>query len=175
MRPKAGFTLLEMMVALVVASLVVAIAARVHSALLDAGARIEAAREAVDRAANGRRLLSGLLGGVEIGSPASRFEGSARRAVFSAWWNDEQGRWSRARCGLELDQSRLVLHLGSARAVVLADSLVAGAIDYLSEPGERSPWLRAFESQLLVPAALRLRLQRGEQVDTLLFMIWSRG
>ena len=174
MRASRGFTLIEVLVALLVGSLLVLLAQRIFAGVADAASAAGRARQSADRAANGRRMLSRLFGSARIGTPGTVFDGDHDRVTLSAWWSEARG-WAVARrCRLALDGPRLVIADLETEPVVLADSVDAVAFDYLPVRGERAPWLTRFQSQLLLPLAVRLRLARGERVDTFVFAFGVR-
>jgi hypothetical protein len=174
MRTSTGFTLVETLAALLVGSLLVFLAQRIFAGIADAAAAVSRARQGSDRAANGRRGLNRLFGSVLSGSPSTVFDGARDQVTLSAWWSDERG-WSvRRRCRVVLEGSQLVVDGLESEPVLLADSVDGVAIEYLPARGARAPWLTRFQSQLLLPQAVRMRLARGERVDTLLFYLGVR-
>jgi prepilin-type N-terminal cleavage/methylation domain-containing protein len=175
MRDRRGFTLAEVMVALAIGALVLMLAREVYAGMAEATYRAAQARLGSDRLANGRRLLALLVGSARIGSEQDVFDGTPTRLVFSAWWIDQHGWRVRRRCQLSLSGDKLVLDGLSSEPLILLDSVRSGTFEYLPDRGERVPWLRGFQSQLLLPAALRVRIRRGERVDTLLLTTGERG
>jgi hypothetical protein len=126
-------------------------------------------RQRSDRETNARRALNRLFGSVLIGTPRTVFDGDRDRMTVSAWWSDERGWPVRRRCQMALDGNRLVIDGLEVEPLVLADSVDAVAFEYLPVRGAQAPWLTRFQSQLLLPQAVRMRLARGERVDTFLF------
>jgi len=175
MHSRSGFTLVEMVVTLAVGAVLVLLTQRMYAGITDAAVRAAQARSATDRRANGRHLVSLLLASASIGSTRDLFDGTTTKLEFDTWWIEEHGWRVRRRCALQLDGSRLLLRGLDSVPLVLGDSIEAGMMEYLPERGEAVPWLRAFQSQLLLPVAVRLRVRRGERVDTLLFTTGERG
>ena len=175
---RRGFTLIEVMVAMLVTSLVALTANRICAAALDGGARVRTAQRELDRRGNAYLLLRDAFLSLDIGAEGSDgFLGRAGELRFSAWlpvadgWNERrtvdlvgaEGRWL----------LRGALH---ARPVVLADSVADVRFDYLLEPGLDARWVQEWESPVSAPLAVRIRLGRaGGAVDTLLYLIKARG
>lgn len=175
-----GFTLLELMLALVIGGLLVLTAARLFAVAADTGAALRRARQRTDHDANAREWLTTALGSLEVGAAGTTgFQGDSARMTFSAWVPTAAGWMERRSVALAFANGRLT---GSAEGtVVLADSLRAGAFDYQSEYGDGTTWLAGWQSPVSAPIAVRIRLVRSTadperlDVDTLVFQIGGRG
>lgn len=177
MHRERGFTLVEVLVALVIAAIVVTLAQKVFASATEGVATLLAARRALDRSANARRLLKVTFLSLEIGSVGgTAFDGGPDRAAFSAWELTDGGWFELRRIELAVQDSQLVLRLRSNREIALEDSVVALSVDYLLRPGADARWARRWVSPGSAPLAVRLRIAGlAGAVDTLLFLIGSRG
>lgn len=170
----AGFTLIEVMVALALAGLAVLAAHRLFAGVVDGVQRLAEARRTLDREANARALLSHLITGADVdqGHP---FQGQPQQVAFTAWCTDRVGRAVRKRLRVRAEGGALVLYGLYAEPVHLADSVTAVGFDYLLQLGAGERFVREWYSGASAPAALRLRLTRGATTDTLLLLVGSRG
>ncbi|MEK7668876.1 MAG: prepilin-type N-terminal cleavage/methylation domain-containing protein [Gemmatimonadota bacterium] len=172
----AGFTLVEVTVALLLAALVVLLAHRIYGGVLDASRRLAAAREDLDREANARRLLASLVGSLAIGSSdAGGFSGGVSGVSFSAWHVGGRGWPELCRVTVGARDGALAVNGLADEALRLADSVVGLEVEYLLDLGADARWMRAWESALSAPAALRLRIAHPARTDTLLFIVGPRG
>lgn len=191
MMRRAGFTLIEVLVALVVASLVVLLAHRTYGEVAGLSGRIAEHRLAHDRAMNARRLLAAAFGSLDVAvAQNAGFEGREGKVTFTSWRADAAGTWRRVRVQVLLiapqdaDSARLVAVLtpvvphGAAAGdtLVLDPSATGLALDYLLDFGADAAWVRQWLSPVSAPVGVRLRIGRaGGGVDTLLFAIGERG
>lgn len=181
-RPSAhsGFTLIELMLALVIGGLLVLTAGRLFSVAADAGGALGRARHRSDAEANGREWLTTTLGSLEVGAAGtSGFQGDSAGMSFSAWVPVASGWMERRAVSLSISNGRLS---GSAEGdVLLGDSLRSGAFDYETEYGDGVVWLSGWRSPMSAPIAVRIRLTRPTldpehpRTDTLVFRIGGRG
>ena|SRR2546425_3173750 len=175
MRGSEGFTLLEVIVALALGAMVVLLAHRMFAAVMDGSIRLSDTGAALDREANARRLLTQLVGSLDVGQPESGdFNGEPQRAAFSAWYPGPEGWPERRRVTLEADRNALVVSVGG-ESIVLADDVEALDLDYLLDYGADAPWLRTWQSPVSAPLAIRARITYRRQADTLLLIIGPRG
>ena len=162
-----GFTLIEVLVALTLGSMVVLMVHQAFGATSDLSARLDQARSAHRARMNATARLTQLFGSVAVGTAGSAgFQGGRESAEFTT----EAGqpvRISVAEGWLILQQRR-----GGADSLLTADEI---AFDYLLSHGAESSWVREWHSPVSAPLAARLRLKRAESVDTLLFFIGPRG
>jgi prepilin-type N-terminal cleavage/methylation domain-containing protein len=180
LRPGRGFTLVEVLVALVVTALVVLVAHRVFAVTIDAAHRLEAARADLDRKMNARRLLAAAFLSLDIGEGAGDFEGHSDRVAFASWLPTADGWPERRRVRLEVRAGTLLLTDDTPSTVALTDSVRAIGLDYLLEPGADAHWVGEWVSPVSAPLAVRLRVTRAspgarETSDTLLLLIKARG
>ena len=175
---RRGFTLIEVMVALMLAAVVVLLAHQVFTGVVDGVDRLDAARAALDRSANARRWLTEAFGSLQTGvDSAGSFEGNPDHVSFSTWQRAPEGGLVRERVVLDVAGSSLIVQ-SAPGPLHLADSVRAVGFDYLLEPGANTTWAREWISPVSAPLAVRLRityLGSPERVDTLLFLIGGRG
>ncbi len=174
---RAGFTLVEVSVALVVGVVAVGTAHAVLSSTHDMVVRLAVADEASRREYNGYRWLAERLRAADVGVDSGRFDGSSDALSFPTWVAEEHG-WSYpVRVSIRLDGGRLGVRLDSDNLIVLRDSVAEVHFDYLQQYGADEPWVEEWSSDVRPPAGLRIRLTDARaqgQVDTLLFSTGGR-
>lgn len=177
-RSRAGFTLIELVVALLVVGIVVSLTHQVFAVVTEGAQAIEASRLALDRGANARRWMEGAWLSLEVGGEAGTFEGHRASADFTTWTMAPGGWFERERVRLEVRDSQLVARAGG-QAMLLATPVEEASFDYLLTPGEASQWVNEWVSPASAPLAVRIRVRkaacRGQCIDTLLFLIGPRG
>jgi len=171
---QAGFTLIEVLVALAVGSLVILAAQRIFLGVGDSSKAITTARENLDREANARRWLKSAFLSLE-----PPFEGRIDRMSFTSR-QLSSGEWFEPRViTVSRAGDRLVAENGGG-TLVLRAGVTGVAFDYLLEPGADSKWVREWISPVSAPLGVRLRIAgcgRADAgcVDTLLILIRERG
>lgn len=175
MTGRQGFTLVELMVALVVTALVALLAHRTFLVSIDGVRQLRRARIEQDHAANAHRWLAAAFLSLDVGQVGSGpFEGHAERAQFTAWLPTSSGWMERAEVQIGMTGASFVATVGGTR-VALVDSVSAVAFDYLLAPGADSRWANEWISPVSAPIAVRVRLEIGSRVDTVLYLIKARG
>jgi len=174
MKSRAGFTLIEVMVAVTIAAVVMLAAREIFAGVADTAKAVTTARHELDRRSNARRWLKAAFLSLE-----PPFEGRARRVAFSSWQRTSGGWFERQSIELTQDGGRLLATHGTD-AIQLADSATAVTFDYLLTPGADTKWVSEWVSPVSAPLAIRMRIARcGDQpvacVDTLLFLVKERG
>ncbi len=170
-----GFTLIEVLTALVISGIVVSVAAAMLTQttrlVTDAAAR---ARSAQDEA-NGIAWLREAFFSADASTEADgSFEGSPDTVRFRTTLPVSSGWPESTTARVTIEAGRIVLAVGTSRFVV-SDSSESAVFDYLAEYGAGSPWLRRWSSPARTPYAIRLRRVRPNgTADTLLFQI-GRG
>ncbi len=175
MRRSAGFTLIELTLALALGALVVLLAHRVYGAVVEAAFGMERASEALDREANARRLLATLIGSLEVNPETGPFAGEAHSVSFTTWHAGSGGWLEHRRVTIAVAEGRLVVGGLADQPLALTDRVRAFELDYLLGFGADQRWVRNWSSALTAPTALRLRLARRSAVDTLVLLVGSRG
>ncbi len=174
MRRREGFTLIEVMVAMVVGAVVIMAAHRIFTGVADGARAVAVARESLDRNANARRWLKATFLSLE-----PPFEGRANRASFTSWQLVPDGWFEQTPTQLVFENHYFVGVTGAER-LQLADSVSDVAFDYLLDPGADTKWVREWISPVSAPLAVRLRIagcgrRDAGCVDTLLFLVKQRG
>jgi prepilin-type N-terminal cleavage/methylation domain-containing protein len=191
-RHDRGFTLIEVLLALTIGSVVVLLAHRLFTGVADGARRMNAVRTALDRAANAKRVLVEAFGSLDVGN-GTGFAGRADHLEFAAWLRTPEGWLTRQRVALGVNRGRLVALIGFADSIVLADSVRQVEFDYLLEsgeetgapdamPGEGARFVREWLSPVSAPLAVRMRIEyssrergMGVGADTLLLLVGPRG
>jgi prepilin-type N-terminal cleavage/methylation domain-containing protein len=169
-----GFTLIEVIVALTLSALVVLLAHTVFAGVVDGAQRLQAARTTLDRDGNARRALTEIFGSLDVGTEgAGGFAGRPDRVEFTTWQRVPQGWLERRKAVVAVENGVLVARADVTLA--LEDSVSGVDFDYLLEPGASAAWVREWISPVSAPVAVRVRIQRAATVDTLLFIVGSRG
>ncbi len=180
----AGFTLIEVLVALTIGAIVVLFAHELLGAVADRGRTLTVARAALDRSANARRWLDATFLSLDVGTEgAGGFDGRPDHAAFASWLLTPDGWFERRTVSLARDNDRLVASVAPGQPIALMDSVAELALDYLLEPGAESRWVREWVSPVSAPVAVRMRIEKAGcgtrdarcVVDTLLFLIKERG
>jgi prepilin-type N-terminal cleavage/methylation domain-containing protein len=175
-RRRAGFTLIEVMVALTVAGLVVLMAQRIFGATADGVAAVRESRARLDREANAHRWLASAFLSLEVGLEGSApFEGSPRGMTFTSRLAAEHGWAERSKVSLGIEDARFIALTGNGSRLVLSSGAAEVAFDYLLEPGADARWVGTWSSPASAPLAVRVRVSRAGTVDTALFLIRGRG
>ncbi|SRR6266568_1787186 len=180
----AGFTLIEVLVALAIGAVVVLLAQQLFAAVAERGKTLTAARTALDRSANARRWLDATFLSLDVGTEgAAGFEGRPDHAAFASWLLTPDGWFERRMVSLARNNDRLVASVAPGQPITLMDSVADLALDYLLEPGAESRWVREWVSPVSAPVAVRMRIEKagngkrdtGNVVDTVLLLIKERG
>ena len=167
-----GFTLIEVLVALTIGSIVVLMVHDCFAGMTDLAARLDAERRAASARTDARAFLVRAFGSLEIGTPHMHgFEGLPDRVTFSSALDDSLP----TAITIRMDGARLIAEGPNAPPRQL-DSAVAVSCDYLLSFGSQSTWVQEWHSPASAPLATRMRLQRRDgTVDTLLLIIGPRG
>jgi prepilin-type N-terminal cleavage/methylation domain-containing protein len=173
---RAGFTLIEVTVALVLTGTVALLAHRLFGAVTDHVGNLREARLDLDRWSNAHRFLQAAFLSLEVGmDSAGPFVGRWDRVSFPSWLLTSDGWLERGTVELGLDGDRWIATSPSHSSVVLARGVTALRFDYLLEPGAESGWVAEWESAVSAPLAVRIRLTQGAEADTMLYLIKARG
>src|SRR6266576_728478 len=120
----AGFTLIEVLVALTIGAIVVLFAHELFGALADRGRALTVARTALDRSANARRWLDATFLSLDVGTEgAGGFDGRPDHATFTTWLPTADGWFERRSVSLARDNDGLVASVAPGQAIALMDSV----------------------------------------------------
>ena len=171
----AGFTLIEVMVALMIGGMAVAGAAALLAALGNRAEAIERAGIGVDQDANAERLLRGLVANLDLSSDsAPSFVGDANGARFQAWCEMPAGWLGHCRVRLSLERRgdlaslRLQVDDPGPSVIDLRRDLREARFRYLISVDDVLTWTDR-SSHLVPPLAVALIVER----DTLLLGVWG--
>ena len=177
---RSGFTLIEVMVALVVGAIVLLGAHRVLAILTDQTHAFAHHAMESDREANGERMLRDLVGQLEVGSPGTvPFTGSADTVRFSSWCETGDG-WPE-RCQVTLfftasaDQESLQAEIGAGPPIDLLGGFSNGAFRYLESAAAGGQWFQRWGTGITAPLGIGVVVERANAVDTMLLRVGPRG
>jgi prepilin-type N-terminal cleavage/methylation domain-containing protein len=173
-----GFTLVEVLVALVITGTVALLAHQLFAAAVDGSRRLEHARRRLDRESNARDFLRDAFLALDVGLEAGPFEGEPHQLRFSAWLPVSDGWNERSTILLAADDGRFTAALkgGAESPLVLAEGVRSVALDYLITPGADAHWVMDWHSAVSAPLAVRVRVTRaGGACDTTLYLVKARG
>lgn len=178
MRPdhrRRGFTLVEIVVALLVSAVVVLGARMLLEQLGDSTSRTVRNAARGDRDANGEQLLRDLVRRLEVGTPdAARFAGEPDSASFSSWCDVPAGWQERCTVVIRAESAATGMTLS-----VSADGMGAQQIRtdngvelrYLDDAAAGGRWFRSWGAGITAPLAIGLL--KGS--DTTILRIGERG
>jgi len=175
---RAGFTLVEVMVALVVMGVVLVGARAMLGQIADDADRITAAASDADREANAEGLLRVILGRLEV-SPMPgaevRFEGEPHGMRFHTWCDVPDGWLERCEASLGFiqveEESMLALRLSTGELVPLRRGFGAGELTYLRDAADGGTWVQRWGASITAPIAVGVVIDG----DTTLVAIGERG
>jgi prepilin-type N-terminal cleavage/methylation domain-containing protein len=175
MRRELGFTLIEVLVALMIAGIVMLLGHRVFTGVLDGAAHMHHERLALDREANARRFLIDAFGSLDVANDKIGFVGQPHAVTFGTaqLTPDDWPKPRRLYIGLVTDT--LIATLDGLERIDLAIGVTTLDLDYLLEPGANTKWVHEWISPVSAPLAVRMRLGYREHADTLLLLIGPRG
>lgn len=176
-RCRSGFTLIEILVALVVSGMIVAAAAGLLSVLGDRAETIDRAGMQADRKANADRLLQQIVGNAATAADSTPgVVGNASAASFQTWCETPHGWLERCAAQLHFERTgdgiallmRLRLRGADSAVVAIRRGLEIGRLRYLRNAESRGTWTDSW-AMLGPPEAVAVILN----ADTLLFPVWS--
>ena len=177
---RSGFTLIEVLVALMVGAIVLLGAHRVLAILTDQSHALTRRAAQTDRDANGERMLRSLVGQLEIGSPGTvPFSGSPDSVRFSSWCAAPAG-WLE-RCVVTLsfaadsDHATLRARFGARPPLDLVRDFRRGTFRYLESAAAGGQWFQTWGTGITAPLGIGIVLVRDDSVDTMIVRIGSRG
>jgi prepilin-type N-terminal cleavage/methylation domain-containing protein len=176
---RAGFTLVELLVALVVGGVAILGARAVLAALGDQAERVSEAAASSDRTANGERTLRALVGNLEIGTtPDVSFGGDERQVQFTTSCPTASG-WQE-RCAVRLvalspdsltGKAIVAGILPTGEILPLLTGVTGPRFRYLRDAGNGGTWFRTWGNGITAPIAVGIVTER----DTLILRIGERG
>lgn len=171
----AGFTLIEVLVALVLSGLVAVGVHDVFATMSRAASQTSAASRALDTDATKARLLRGLVADMETtGSLDTEFGGDSVRAEFTSWCLTSHGWGERCRVVFALEEvnrvTTLRVHFGED-SVSLQTVSSESRLLYLTDLSAGGGWSPRWNRGPLLPRAIGLLSPH----DTVIMRIGGRG
>lgn len=175
-RARAGFTIVEVLVALAIAATVVATARMLLEELAADGEALLIETMETDSRANAERSLRELVLRLEVGtSETRRFAGDEEAARFTSWCEVPRGWLERCTITLAIDrrgrEPALVAALSTGEVLVLRRGFSAARLRYLGDAARGGAWFRSWGESITAPLAIGVILD----ADTLLLRIGERG
>ena len=158
-RKRFGFTLLETIVSMTVATMLILASRELVAVAGQSTTAIRGRTAAIDSAAGGDITLRELVWSIETShSDSLTFGGSASTARFSSWCHVPRGWQERCETSLSitLDSTGRALRVAtlvSDRFVALRDGGMVGLI-YLADPALGGRWLTEWDRGLALPYAI---------------------
>ena len=173
---RAGFTLVEVLVALLIAGTVVVTARMLLEQLAEDAKRLVAHAATTDTEANAERALRELVSRLEVGAQDSRrFGGDERVTRFTSWCDVPRGWQERCTVTLTVDrqgpQRVLVASLSTGDVLVIRRDFSNFALRYLGDAARGGTWFRSWGESITAPLAIGVVLD----ADTLILRIGERG
>ena len=173
---RRGFSLVEMMVALLISGMVVLGARMMLEQLGDSAIRTIARSTRADREANGERLLRDLAGRLDVGSDASTgFSGEPGTAHFGSWCDVPSGWQEPCRVALVVvdrgQRSTLIATFAPNDSVTLLVREHPMQLRYLGEPRAAGRWFISWGAGITAPLAIAVI----SGTDTMIVRIGERG
>lgn len=173
---RAGFTVIEVVVAISITALLLVGARAVFEQLGGHAEAVVRAASAGDRDANGQALVRALLGRAETSPDLERrFDATAEGARFATWCESAGGWLERCTATLGFvtvaDTSVLAVRQGDGEPVALRRGFRRGAMIYLRSADEGGQWVRNWSSAVSAPLAVGVVIDG----DTIIVRIGERG
>lgn len=185
-----GFTLVEVMIALLVGAITVTAAYGLMRAISDGAARIEVSVDAAQRRAARSDWLTRAFAGTDISDTSVGFAGRRNGAgaesdeirfrgatARSDRWETSTITIARAANGTLVAVASVATGVGHpGDTLSLADSVAEFRAEYLPTPGASTRWVSEWISPISAPIAVRLEVTFNDgHADTLLFPVGVRG
>jgi prepilin-type N-terminal cleavage/methylation domain-containing protein len=170
MRGRNGFTLVEVTLALTIGAMVLAVLGEMVGGAITAGRSLERERADLDTAAVAVAWLRMAFRNAEAGQPGDvQFDGTQEYVRYSTRIPGPNGWHSLDVVRIQLEESAIVMQSERLGTLRLLSRVHALHFDYLERLGAHSPWLPAYQSPASPALAVRMRIERSESTDTLLF------
>jgi prepilin-type N-terminal cleavage/methylation domain-containing protein len=172
----SGFTLIEVMAALVVSAIVLLGARAMLGAVGDAAARVSAEGARLDTNANAEHALRAMVGNLDLGfANEAVFAGDARQVTFVSWCDKPSGWQERCKVAITIEKREggdaLVVRTARSEAIVVRDRVRSGSLRYLTSVYGGGEWIRTWGAGITAPLAIGIVLD----ADTLIVPIGERG
>ena len=174
---RRGLTLVELLVALVVAATVVSLSGSLLRSVLGGLETLRAVQAQRDSRLNGRRELTSMLRSVAAGvDGATDFVGRPDQLECTVWQRTAGGWMEPRSMRLSLSHGRLEAS-AQDRTITVFEDVDALELNYLATFERSASWLPVWRSPVSVPAAMRIvaASARNGVADTLIVVIGPRG
>jgi len=176
MRCRNGFTLIEVLVALIIGGIVIAGAHSILDALSRSARAAQLGAVNADQSANGDELLRSLTGRLDVATPGAKpFFGSEWITAFSSWCEVPRGWLESCSVVLAFDtafgKTALVARVNDSTRVVLLHGFTSGSFRYLESAANGGVWQRLWGRGVSAPSAIGVVIDR----DTLIIPVGERG
>lgn len=172
MRRRSGFTLVEVLVAIVLAAICIQLAHAVAVAAANGFASAASASRRLGQTHNAHRWLRDAILHAETGQPWSGpFVGRNDALDFDTWVRAAHGGTTRVRTSIARRGTELVASQSDGGRLMLMSDIAELDVDYLLGWGAEEAWVSGWSSPTALPYAVRLRIRRSAgatQADTLL-------
>ena len=173
---RAGFTLVEVMVALLISAIVLLGARMLLEQLGENASRTVAAAARADADANGEQMLRDLAGRLEIGTDGStQFSGESNAARFASWCDTPSGWEERCAVAIVVTQqetlSALVATFAPGDSITLLTRAEPIELRYLDDPRAGGRWFVSWGAGITAPLAIAVL----SGSDTTIVRIGERG
>lgn len=167
-RSRAGFTILELMVAVTLSALVLLAGRSIIEQVAGAGETIGIDAAIADSARTRAQYLRTIIRSIEPDT-SMKFVGDSRDARFAAWCAGEEQ--VREQCVVTLTIDSLVTLAEPTRALVVARDRAPGTLRYLGDSRNGGTWYRSWGPGNILPLAIGIVFR----TDTTVFRIGDRG
>lgn len=169
-RGRSGFTLVEVVLALTIGAMALAVLGEMIGSGITAGRSLERKRAGLDSAAVAVAWLRMAFRNAEAGQPGDvPFKGERAGVRFSARMPGPNGWHSLDVVRVALEDSTVELQSDRLGSVRLLSGVSALRFDYLEQLGAESPWLPSYKSPATPALAVRMRITYSDRADTVLF------
>lgn len=181
---RPGFTLIEVMVAIVVGAVVMLGARALLDGLSLHSERVQSKTRHADASAGAEHVLRSAVGRASLASDSTdRFDGTVEEVRFGSWC-DMAGGWQE-RCDVRLAVERegsdsglsVVVHLGDFDRVEVAQHRYSASFRYLASAANGGQWLERWEQAIVPPLAVGLitRSTAASPPDTMILRVAERS
>ena len=165
---RKGFTLIEVLVAILLAGLTATMAAAIFATTSDMLAGMNERSQRWDREANGWRWLGEALASLEVDAPSGyAFTGTSESMRFRTMLWVSDGWREPTVLTVAFDGSRVTGRASDGTRIIFADSIQRASFDYLADYGASSPWFVRWDSSVSAPIAIRVRAWRIDSASPL--------
>lgn len=157
---RSGFTLLEVMVALMLSGIVVVGVRNIFATTSDSATIIARRAETLDRTANGIRFLRHVIENIEsTGEAATDFGGDSAGVTFTTWCTTPDGWLDRCRASLVLDNAdgdsrQVVVRLSTGETLATMTTSARAQLRYLTDPAVGDFWTDRWPAGVFLPRAI---------------------